>query len=115
MTTILNSIKTNITPILRSSLKLTSNSINQSNNNFILPCKKIVIQFSEEWNSNKGLKEFISNPKYLINLANNYPSVEIVLERKEFKHPHVIGIYCLFYYPLFSSSLLSSYFPSIRY
>lgn len=80
-----------IKPLLRRSLKLNSNLPNNNNNLFILPCKKIIFEYCEIWGSNKGMKEFLLNN--VINLAKNYPGIELVIRRKENSHPHLKGIY----------------------
>lgn len=69
---------------------------------FVLPCKKLVVQYSETQGSNRGMREFIGRGM-VVDIAKRYPSVEVVVERKEAKHPMLRGVYSAFR-PVWSGS-----------
>lgn len=48
---------------------------------FVLPCKKLVVEYCETWGSNRGMQQFIQSS--LVPLACANPSVELVLRRVE--------------------------------
>ncbi|GAA5854911.1 hypothetical protein JCM8547_004119 [Rhodosporidiobolus lusitaniae] len=59
---------------------------------FSLACKKLVLQYSELAGSNKGARSFIGSGM-VVDLARRFPGVEVVVERREGKHPVLRGVY----------------------
>ncbi|KAM0745591.1 hypothetical protein T439DRAFT_307657 [Meredithblackwellia eburnea MCA 4105] len=81
------------TPILRRTL---SAPLSQGRHSFTLPCKKLILEYSEEWGSNRGMKAFIASPegkRGVIDLARRNPGVEVVVRRVQGKHPVLRGVY----------------------
>ncbi|BGO89199.1 hypothetical protein NBRC10512_005967 [Rhodotorula toruloides] len=79
--------------ILRSSLSAPLPSTAPSSRSaFILPCKKLVVQYSEIQGSNRGMRDFIGQG-LPVDIARRYPGVEVVVERREAKHPVLRGVY----------------------
>lgn len=79
--------------ILRASLRapLSSGAAGPSNAAFILPCRKLVLEYCEVWGSNKGMRDFVATEA--VRLAEKYPGVEFVVRRVENRHPHLKGNY----------------------
>lgn len=65
--------------------------LSNGHTSFILPCKKLIFEYSEVWGSNGGLKDFLA--KDVVALAEANPGVECVVRRRENKHPVVRGVY----------------------
>lgn len=62
--------------------------------NFRLPCKKVVLEYCEVWQSNEGLREFISrDTNNILKFARENPSVEFIVKKRPFKHPILRGLY----------------------
>lgn len=75
---------------------------------FVLPCKKLVFEYCEHWASNAGLREYLVQD--LRRLASRYPGVELVVRRREFKHPVVRAVYGPFFVPsLHVTSMTDTY------
>lgn len=79
--------------ILRASLKapLSSGTAGPSSAAFLLPCKKLVVEYCEVWGSNRGMRDFVASEA--VRLAERYPGVEMVVKRVENRHPHLRGSY----------------------
>ena len=85
--------------LLRASLRTTpsngspssSSLLSSATTPFILPCKKLVFEYCPSWGSNKGTIDFIA--KDVEELAREYPSVEIVVRERRWKHPVLRAFY----------------------
>ncbi len=80
-------------PVLRASLRapLSSGTAGPSSAAFLLPCRKLVLEYCEVWGSNKGMRDFVATEA--VKLAERYPGVEMVIKRVENRHPHLKGNY----------------------
>lgn len=80
-------------PILRASLRapLASGTAGPSSAAFVLPCRKLVLEYCEVWGSNRGMRDFVASEA--VRLAERYPGVEMVIKRVENRHPHLRGNY----------------------
>lgn len=58
---------------------------------FVLPCRKLVFEYCERWQSSKGTRDFLTSE--VVSLAQSNPSVEIVVRQRPGKHPVVRGFY----------------------
>ncbi|GAA6001888.1 mitochondrial 54S ribosomal protein mL43 MRPL51 [Rhodotorula paludigena] len=65
-----------------------------SSSAFVLPCKKLVLSYSEQQGSHRGMRAFLGSGQ-VARLAERYPSVEVVVERNEKagRHPQLRGVY----------------------
>lgn len=92
--------------------------VSNGHGSFILPCKKVrveigpcifasswytvrcsswlftqlVIEYCEQWGSNRGMRDFLSKGD-VVRLAERNPGVELVVRRVEHRHPHLRGVY----------------------
>jgi large subunit ribosomal protein L43 len=59
---------------------------------FSLPCRKIVLEYNDQWPSSKGAMDFARKGK-LTQIAQQWPNVEVVLQEKPNKHPMLRAFY----------------------
>jgi len=80
-------------PLLRASLRapLASGTAGPSSAAFLLPCRKLVLEYCEGWGANKGMRDFVATEA--VRLAERFPGVEMVVKRVENRHPHLRGNY----------------------
>ncbi|GAA5916241.1 hypothetical protein JCM5296_001174 [Sporobolomyces johnsonii] len=83
--------------LLRRSLALphspTPASPSSSSSAFVLPCKKLVLSYSETQGSARGMRAFLASAQ-VADLARRYPGVEVVIRREEGgRHPMLRGVY----------------------
>ncbi|PVU92748.1 hypothetical protein BB561_003629 [Smittium simulii] len=60
-------------------------------NTFVFPCRKIVLNYCEIGGSSRGTIQFLL--KEALNLAKEYPMVEIIVKPAPYKHPVAIAHY----------------------
>ncbi|GAA5896259.1 hypothetical protein JCM6882_008534 [Rhodosporidiobolus microsporus] len=77
---------------LSPSSSLSASSASSSLRAFALPCTKLVLQYSETQGSNRGMRNFLGSAM-VVDLARRFPGVEMVVERKEGRHPLLRGVY----------------------
>jgi hypothetical protein len=58
---------------------------------FVKQCLKLQLSYCDVWESNAGLRDFLAHS--LLPLAQAHPSVEFIVKKIPFHHPHVTGIY----------------------
>ena len=80
-----------IPPLLRASLGATRPA--NGFTSFRRPCKKVVLEYCEQWASNDGMRRFIGSRIGVERIANDNPSVEVVVKKRPYKHPIVRGLY----------------------
>ncbi|UZJ51303.1 hypothetical protein CBS101457_000623 [Exobasidium rhododendri] len=79
-----------LAPILRGSLHSTPGP-SGAIGSYALPCRKLVLEYNEMWPSSRGTKIFVE--KHAYQLAQRWPSVEVVTVEKPNQHPIARGFY----------------------
>lgn len=59
---------------------------------FTLPCRKIVLEYNDNWPSSFGARDFVRQGR-ATSLAEQWSSVEVVLQEKPNKHPFLRAFY----------------------
>ncbi|GAA5827186.1 hypothetical protein JCM3770_003024 [Rhodotorula araucariae] len=61
---------------------------------FVAPCKKLVVAYSEQQGSHRGMRAFLASPR-LAQLARDNPATEFVVDRVEQagRHPLLRAVY----------------------
>ncbi|PWN90205.1 hypothetical protein FA10DRAFT_301479 [Acaromyces ingoldii] len=81
-----------LAPLLRGSLgSVRGPAGSLSVGSFVLPCRKLVLEYNETWPSSSGAKEYIEREAQ--QLAKRHPSVEFVVQEKPNRHPVARGFY----------------------
>lgn len=78
------------TQILRGSLR--SSPGPSGLGGFSLPCRKVVLEYNDQWPSSKGAMDFARKGK-LTQIAQQWPNVEVVLQEKPNRHPMLRAFY----------------------
>jgi large subunit ribosomal protein L43 len=59
---------------------------------FTLPCRKVVLEYNDSWVSSAGARDFARSGN-LKRVAEQWPSVEMVMLEKPNKHPYLRAFY----------------------
>lgn len=83
----------NFRPLFRASLPPTRPAPGYVPTTFTRPIKKLVLEYCDTWGSNEGMRRFIKSSDGIVKLAKENPSVEVVVRKRNYKHPIVRGLY----------------------
>ena len=78
------------TQILRGSLRSSPGPSGLAG--FTLPCRKLVLEYNDQWPSSKGAMDFARRGR-LTQIAQQWPNVEVVLQEKPNRHPMLRAFY----------------------
>lgn len=84
---------TRLSQVLRVPLS-TRPPLGGSSGTFVLPCRKVVLEYCEKSVASKGMRDYIL--QQASSIARTHPSVEFVVAPRPQKSPLLRGFYCTY-------------------